>query len=157
MLIASKVTILAPSEYALVPVPSFHYKLELTQLYKCSRILRRGFKLYSLSVNPITRKMFLHHLDSSSCVLCSIFFSFYKSPKSVILSVCWELYAIPSESGRGHMVWCVCNNMLISNSSLFNSSDHETLKRFIDAVFSGEPDCLYVQYSNGISISEVFC
>lgn len=101
--------------------------------------------------------MFLHHLDSSSCVLCSIFLSSYKSSKSVILPVWWELYAIPSESGHGHMVWCVCNNMLISNSSLFNSSDHETLKRFIDAMSSGEPHCLYVQYSNGISISEVFC
>lgn len=54
------------------------------------------------------------------------------------------------------MVWVVCN-MLISNSSLFNSSDHETLKRFINAVLSGEPQCLDVHYSNGISISEVFC
>lgn len=100
--------------------------------------------------------MFLHHLDSSSCVLCCIYLSFYKSPKSIIPPVCWELYAIPSESGHGHMVWCVCN-MLISNSSLFNSSDDEALKGFINAVLSGEPRCLYVQYSSGSSISEVFC
>lgn len=125
-------------------------------MYKCSRILRLGFKLYTLSLNPIKREMFLHHFDSSCCVLCCIFLSFYKSPKSIIPPVCWELFAIPSESGCGHMVWCVCN-MLISNNSLFNSSHHETLKRFIIVVLSGDPRCLYVQYSNGISISEVFC
>lgn len=60
MLIANKVNISSwewfpIGEYALVPVLSFHYRLEFTQLYTCTRILRLGFKLYSFSLNQITR------------------------------------------------------------------------------------------------------
>lgn len=102
--------------------------------------------------------MFLHQLGVFFflCVLCCVFVSSSKSPKSIIPPVDWVLYAIPSEPGCGHMVWYVCI-LLINNSSLFNSLDHKTFKRFINVVLSGEPLCVNVQYSNDAFNSKVFC
>lgn len=143
--------------FTLDPVLIFHYELGIVQVLQD---FEAGLQIVQFISNPhnkisvftLVRVCFFF----SSCVLCCIFLSFSKSPNSVIPPVCWVLRAIPSESGHGHMVWCVCI-LLINNSSLFNSSGRKTFKRFINVLLSGEPLCLNVQYGSDAFNSKVFC